>query len=329
MKCWYSPYRLEAVSTLGAHTTSRHRQGVLFKIEYPEIGIGYADCHPWIELGDRPVDEQIALLAQGKATWLTAQSLTFAQQDARARSRGASLFAGLNIPLSHYLVSDPDELNEKQLEQIAQEGFTRVKVKVGRHLRQEMESVFSSKPVLERLNLRLRLDFNCSLIAKELDEFVQKASQISQLLDWIEDPVPFDSHVWKTLRAKSGFRLAIDRDSGQHDKLKSAADVLVLKPAVQSIEAVLDRASENGLGLCITSYMDHPVGQAFAAYAAGRIQAGRSQMVEICGLLSHRVFRETRFSKELRSAGPRFLPPDGTGIGFDALLNSLDWKVLK
>src|SRR5688572_31024573 len=52
---------------------------------------GFADVHPWPELGDAPLDEQLALLAQGKMTPLTKASLKQAAWDGGARKRGVSL----------------------------------------------------------------------------------------------------------------------------------------------------------------------------------------------------------------------------------------------
>jgi O-succinylbenzoate synthase len=59
---------------------------------------GFADVHPWPELGDAPLDEQLALLADGQITPLTRASLQCAALDRNARRRGVSLFEGLTIP---------------------------------------------------------------------------------------------------------------------------------------------------------------------------------------------------------------------------------------
>ena len=62
------------------------RRGALIRVDG-----GFADVHPWPELGDAPLDEQLALLARGETTPLTRASLHWARVDADARARGVSI----------------------------------------------------------------------------------------------------------------------------------------------------------------------------------------------------------------------------------------------
>jgi O-succinylbenzoate synthase len=56
----YFPYELISINqSLGM------RQGALLKIVFADHLVGYADCHPWPELGDIPLAEQVALFSQG------------------------------------------------------------------------------------------------------------------------------------------------------------------------------------------------------------------------------------------------------------------------
>ncbi|MDB4734992.1 hypothetical protein OAF62_04645, partial [Akkermansiaceae bacterium] len=70
----------------------------------------------------------------------------------------------------------------------------------------------------------------------------------------------------------------------------------------------------------VTSYLDHPIGQCFAAY-----EAGKSGIREICGLQSHGVFVANPFSEELGELSPAFRPPVEKGLGFSDLLGGMDW----
>jgi hypothetical protein len=47
---------------------------------------------------------------------------------------------------------------------------------------------------------------------------------------------------------------------------------------------------------------------------------------EIHGILSHHVFEPNTFSERLQQQGAVLVPPQGTGIGYDDLLETLDWK---
>ena len=74
--------------------------------------------------------------------------------------------------------------------------------------------------------------------------------------------------------------------------------------------------------IVITSYMDHPMGQFGAAYFAALHPAPR------CGLFTHVLYEKNEFSERIVSDGARLLAPEGTGIGFDDLLEHLPWKRL-
>src|SRR5205823_11089668 len=241
---------------------------------------GVADVHPWPELGDAPLDEQLALLARGRTTPLTARSLAFASLDARARAAGRSLFEGLTIPRSHWPGADPPP------------EFDTVKLK----------SIDRVPP-----NVWLRIDFNAQLTP---EQFIYMAEALPRdRVDFVEDPCPYDGATWTALRETTGLRLALDRRVAEE-----GVDVLVVKPAVQDVPSTAKQ-------IVITSYMDHPVGQFYAAYVACDFPGTH-------GLFTHVLYEPDEFIDAIRANGARLLPPRGTGIGFDDLLDKLPWKRL-
>ena len=258
------------------YSLSPKRHGALIR-----MGSGFADVHPWPELGDEPLDQQLQKLARGETTPLTKRSLEIARIDGEARERGLSLFDGLTIPLSHWPGADPPP------------EFDTTKIK-------------SIDRIPDRV--RLRIDFNARL---RPEEFLLIAEGLPrERIDFVEDPCPYDAATWTALGEQSGLRLALDRlvaDEG--------VDVLIVKPAIEEIP----RTEKE---MIITSYMDHPVGQFAAAYFAALHPAPR------CGLFTHVLYEKNAFSERIRSEGARLLPPGGTGIGFDDLLERLPWKVL-
>ncbi|HWW62119.1 MAG TPA: hypothetical protein VN181_12185 [Thermoanaerobaculia bacterium] len=261
--------RLSTIARDGA------RDGALLR-----VGDGFADVHPWPELGDAPLDDQLRLLARGETTALTRCSLRFAALDAAARARGVSLFDGLVIPESHWPGADPPP------------SFDTAKIK----------GIAKLPP-----KVRIRIDFNASLTA---DEFL-RLELPRERIDFVEDPCPYDPRVWNELRVRTGLRLALDRGVAT-----DGVDVLVCKPAVQ--ESV-----PTGREVVVTSYMDHPVGQFFAAWVASTHDVSAR-----CGLMTHVLYEKDEFIERVRVEGARLLPPDGTGIGFDDLLERLPWKAL-
>jgi O-succinylbenzoate synthase len=275
-------YELTPKRRLSAIADAGLRRGALIRVNG-----GYADIHPWPELGDLPLDQQLALLARGETTRLTASSLEFASIDAAARRDGRSLFDGLTIPPSHWPGPDPPP------------GFDTVKLK-------------SIDVIPDRV--RLRIDFNATLTA---EEFVDIAATLPrERIDFIEDPCPYDASTWRELRAKTGLRLALDRAPSSSERDADSYDILIIKPALDEIPCT-------DAEIVVTSYMDHPIGQLCAAYAAAT-----ANITSTCGLITHVLFESDPFIERMRIDGTRLVPPGGTGWGFDDLLENLPWEKL-
>lgn len=290
MDIYYWRYHLTPRRKLNALAAPHAREGALLR-----AGSGFGDIHPWPELGDAPLDEQLAMLGRGEMTPLTAASLRFADIDGAAREEGRSLFDGLSIPPSHWLFSDG----------AVPRGFDTVKVKLGPDADVDELRVLAG--------YRLRLDFNATLEPREFSRFVARLPiDVKESIDFVEDPCPYDGPTWSWLRAKLGIRLALDRAIAEE-----GVDVLVVKPAVQPMPQTTKE-------IVITSYMDHPVGQLCAAYVAAR----NAERVSSCGLMTHVLYESDEFIERLDRDGPYLKPPPGTGVGFDDLLEKLPWKHL-
>jgi len=280
MEIWFHRYTLVPKRRLSSVAREGAREGALIRVDK-----GFADIHPWPELGDASLDEQLMLLALGVTTPITRASLHLASIDGDARARGVSLFEGLTIPLSHWPGADPPP------------EFDTVKIK----------DVSRIPP-----DVRLRIDFNATFTA---DEFLRVAKTLPHdRVDFVEDPCPYDPDVWSELRATSGLRLALD----QKAQPGGGFDVAIWKPALQTDPPTAD-------SVVVTSYMDHPIGQFGAAFVA----ATNAQRVDArCGLMTHVLYETNAFIERIRTSGARLLAPEGTGVGFDDLLEHLDWKRL-
>lgn len=278
----YWRYELQPKRRLSAIAAEGARHGALIR-----LGHGFADVHPWPELGDASLDQQLALLARGETTPLLRASLTFAAVDGAARRAGRSLFEGLTIPPSHWPGSDPPA------------AFDTVKLKGVGHVPD---------------GVRLRFDFNATMTA---DEFLRVAEDLPRdRIDFIEDPCPYDAATWRDVRTRTGLRLALDRAGVSQQNDSGGFDVLVIKPAVQSMP-------HTSLEVIVTSYMDHPIGQLAAAYTAAA--AG---ITATCGLVTHVLYENDPFIERMRIDGTRLVAPEGSGWGFDDLLDTLPWKRL-
>lgn len=335
MKIWTSPYTLTPrLASLGGHAKSREREGVLIKIDYDDGSVGYADVHPWVELGDEPLGIQLQKLANFETTPLTQRSLELATLDAEARKSETSLFQGLKIPDSHFLITDLKKGFATELQRALDEGYSTLKMKVGR----SVASLNEDRSVLEHLtstleNFRLRFDFNSQRNHEEVQTWLQSLSPaLRGAIEFIEDPCSWNLGNWISLHEHAKAPLAIDHDSEEifstpaglnGDPFTQLFASVVVKPAVQDPSTVVNET----LKYVVTSYLDHPVGQAGAALEAGLL-AERAK-VGTCGLLSHHSYDRNSYSEAFPSKGPAFTPRLGEpGIGFGTLLEKENWQEL-
>jgi o-succinylbenzoate synthase len=311
MKLYFVKYELKG------YDLADTRKGALLKVDFGGDAVGYADCHPWVELGDKPLDNQLYLLSAGILTNLTERSLKFAQIDAEARVKGRSLFSNLCIPSSHWFL--------KNLDETIPDGFCYSKVKLGKFPKEELfklPSFFSSLPN----SISLRLDFNCRIDAELFRSYLHVIQPYLHKIDFIEDPFPFNSRIWAKIQSEFPLKLALDLHSERYLDCKNTHQVTIIKPAAQDDERILQKACHN---VVYTSYLDHPLGQAAAAYKAALAARDHPAKVLTCGLLSQYIYQTNKYSELLGRKGDCLSPPsEGSGFGFDALLAREKWRDL-
>lgn len=290
MKIRYSPYTLEGKHTFG------NRQGALLEFTFEDDSKGYADCHPWPELGDDPLEQQISLLRKGELTPLLARSLDFAMLDANGRSQKKNLLSELKVPDSHFLATSSEVPEE----------FSVYKCK-------DPKVCLDLLPKLQT-HQKIRMDFNFKLTLGQLIEFVGRVKPYVDKFDYIEDPFPFNQDTWTAFAWQFKIPFALDRAKGDE-----AFPIRVIKPAIDPpIE------QKNGTRYIYTSYLDHPIGQMAAVYAACT-----SNTQEVCGFATHLVYKENPFSVLFKMEGARLVvPTEGYGFGFDDCLQDLRWRRL-
>lgn len=298
-----SRYVLHSALALNSRSTRREHEGFLIRLDG---GVGCV--HPWPELGDQPVEAQLNLLRQGGTTPLIKSALRCAAVDGTARREHRSLFVD-PIPESHWLFHAGDEPATA-----ATEGFREVKIKLGVDLNEETAEAIR----WAEAGFRLRFDANESLSLKTFFELWDGLRPVRESIDFVEDPTPWGQENWRILH-EAGVPLAVDRCVAERWR---PGETAVLKPATS------EWTPPEGTRIVVTSSMDHAIGQAWASLRAARLQAAGRHRVLSCGLLTHRCFRPDPFFDQLRAEGPRLLPPSGTGLGFDDLLDALPWTPL-
>lgn len=298
---WVWKYALESKGALNARTGRKTYEGALVR-----RGSGFGCLHPWPELGDPTLTECLEDLAGERRFRIVQRTLECVKVDGKAREEGRSLFDGLSVPLSHATLPFFDEV---EVEKAVNRGFSHIKVKCGRDVPAELAMI--RRLAGEFPGIRWRLDFNEKGSAEGLIRILKDwSSEETEAIDFLEDPVTYQSDDWTELRRETGLAMANDRlvegDEGD-------SDVLVIKPAVNRMPGDVSR-------VVVTSYLDHPVGQVFAAY-----EAAKGGVSLVSGLQTHGVFEENGFSEELGRLQPEFRVPLGAGLGFGNLLEKLSW----
>ncbi len=290
MRIRFSPYQL-----IGQEGFT-NREGALLEFTFEDDTVGYADCHPWEELGDLSLEQQLSFLREGQLTPMTTRSLDFALIDSQARSKKINLFENLELPESHCLIGSD----------IFPEEFQIYKCKDPRLCLELLPKLPEDK--------KIRMDFNFKLTKGQFIEFLGRARPYFKSFDFIEDPFAFDPQTWKEFETEYGIPFALDRaKEGEEHTLR------VIKPAVDA-----PRQDETSSRCLFTSYLDHPLGQAAAAYTAA-VSGCRN----VCGLASHLVYQPNAFSQRFQMNKARLvIPPLGYGFGFDDCLEELHWRHL-
>lgn len=312
-KPYVSFYRLRARGFLNAVSGRREFEGALVR-----LGGGFGCIHPWPELGDPPLAKCLTDLSGPRQRAIVRRALRCVQYDAAARSHEESLFEEMEIPQSHATLTTADPL---ALDEAVAAGFQLVKLKCGGDL--QRDAAFLSAMAGEYPALRWRLDFNETSDVPRMAAFLTGLPvAVRHALDFVEDPCPYDTADWLELRRLTGACLAVDREAGPQ---ASGAKVMVIKPAVDEPLPLAEAALLNHQRVILTSYMDHPLGQAFAAWEAGRLGLQFPGLPGVCGLQTHHLFEPDAFTEMLGPWSPSFKAPSGTGLGFDDLLEALPW----
>jgi o-succinylbenzoate synthase len=341
MKMWIAPYELQPRGSLNNRSTGAVRSGALLRVE-TERGDGFADIHPWPELGDDTLSEQLDSIIEGRPTRLAERSLWFAQKDALYRSRGESAFREHKIPDSHFFIPDIFVTGVDRLHAVVQDGFRTVKIKVGRNVSAELQQ-FQHIAAMWPNDLKIRLDFNSILSPEAADDYLDRLpSEIKKKIEFIEDPTRFSVETWAGLYSRRGMPLALDLEADNEVRIQRALEgesiqYIVIKPAVQNAERITDlvnsvsanKESARVVRFSVTTYLDHPLGQVGAAWVAASINTKHPERMATCGLLSHlSAYEPNEFSELLENRGPKLIAPEGRGFGFNDLLQRQNWTSL-
>ncbi len=326
LKFWYYKYELIPNANLGALADENSRKGALLKIQWPNKKIGYADLFPWPELGDKTLDEELANLAKFKMSPLVEQAIWLAKKDAAIRAEGKNAFAGAARIKNHYLISDFTKFKDENMKELRTAGFTTVKIKVGRSIDEEAKFV---ERIIKQNPIAIRLDFNSKTNFAEYERFMSHLNPGEKAkIEFAEDPMPWHPEAWKDA-SSLGVPFAIDNEFSKIDWEKIRAPLpfkfVVIKPARQDMDKTVKIIDKFALKMVVTSSMDHPVGVAHACLVASELKKFYPNTLIDCGCLSLRAYKPNDFSTRIQAQGPYLIAIPGTGIGFNDLLDKINW----
>ncbi|PWU12363.1 MAG: hypothetical protein C5B49_16485 [Bdellovibrio sp.] len=344
MKIWYSLYTLKPQagkspprrSQVGALGTSadqvkednRNREGALLRILWADGCLGYSDCFPWPEYGDRGVTEELHQLAKGRLSPLLEQSFWLARRDGVARKEKRHLLRKLPRVKNSLLILDVASFNEDLLGDAKRVGFTSAKVKVGNDPDKEFALI---DRLIRMLGFTVRLDFNSKGTFDGVQKFLERFQPaIKPFIEYIEDPFPFDPVDWREINRLVPLALDWEWRSVNWERfvVEAPFKVIIIKPARQDVPSAIELMNRHGLRMVITSSLDHPVGIMHAAAVAGEAKKTFPNKLLDCGCFTHLAYQANEFAKLLPRQGPYISETPGYGVGFDEALGKCQWVEL-
>lgn len=260
-------------------------KGALLKYNF-----GYGCLQPWPTLGDENLKYHLNSIVNDTPTEMAQAALKCCEVDGRARREQINLFDSLDLPKYHQTLNCLDVLNI-QIPNFDE--FTHIKIKCNNDINNIFEII---KKIYK--NVIIRLDFNSCLTVEEFLEFISLLkSEHKSKIDFIEDPIPYDSFLWDDIQTKSGLSFAFDRGPLH---AYSGYKTRIWKPTITPSEP-------KSFPLCITHNMDHELGMRYATYRAAT----------------------SKYSSSIHGTGHFNLSQNGNGLGMDEYLESLQWDTLR
>lgn len=332
MKIWFTDYQLFPKGMDLEKDGDLLRGGALLRIEFSEGEVGYADLCPHLKFGDAPTEVQLRNLYLGHLTPLLKQSLACARMDAEARKRGESLFND-SVIKNHFLISNFLEFDLNRIRTLQGQGYTEFKIKLGGELALETEML---KSFIEKIamGVKVRLDFNSRLTEKNFAQWLQKnLAWLKPSVEYFEDPFRYDPRLWAEVAEKFSVPLAVDFGLEAQNFVSDGASVVVVKPAVQNFETMLEKFQKQPRGkdlkYVFTHYLDFPVGQMFALAEAQKYKRLLGPQILNCGLQHQEFYESFQFQNLIGANGAFVVPPTGPGLGFAEALEKQEWHALK
>jgi O-succinylbenzoate synthase len=310
-------YELTPKSAPNRLSSAQPRRGCLLKVKFADLAhAGYADLFPWPELGDEPLELQLAALNDRIPFRQGAAAISWAHYEAQAKQKNLTLLSDAGCP-SHVTLLD---------RHVIPAGFTTAKLKITHediHRWDEVERFFVKFP-----QMLWRLDFNGLFnTIKDAHSFWDHVSPAAkERIEFLEDPYHADlMEMPDALSVFDGTDVAVDRNPTP--VALDLAQVWVIKPVYFSPDYLFSEARSFSGKVVITSNMDHPLGQITALHATQRLQKTLGTRLLPGGLLTQDLYQTHEHRSWVKQQGECLWPTQtGAGWGLNEQLEALDWQ---
>ncbi len=286
---WVSHYHLKWPHWVSAKE-STFRDGLLLKVHFGDIGIGYADLTHLGSFGipspeaqllhgiARQTKSAIFLRPQDQLAPTLAFALEQAFKDAQARLEKRSLYQGFDVADSHWLITDLNtlvadcrapnsskansmqKLSAQEIQNLVASKGKHWKIKVGKNPGHECSWFEEHLLLIHEFQLRIRLDANSALSEVDFLRF-EALFEDWEALEYFEDPLPSTSRLWQS----SPLPLAYDWEIPLENAESEVERFQIFKPA-------LGKAPLPGLGIAyVTHLLEHPLGQTISRLFASEV----------------------------------------------------------
>ena len=306
MKVYISPYQLEFKNGSGC------LQGALLLFEFQSGLKGHGDLLPWPRFREKSLKDQLEDFKRGKESPRLVQLKKMAFCDALARKEKRSLFSGLKIPDSHFLIEDAASFSG--WDQVGEAGYQILKAKIRPdNFQKQLKGLKKGRLALP--HCLWRLDLNGSLNFQEWDSFKKSLQFLWNKIEFIEDPFKNpenfsgqDSHLfaedWISF-PRSAFR--------------------IVKPSRDSLDSLMQQIpNRQWRGIIFTHSQETLLGQAATAWQAGTFYKNYPSFRRT-GAFKCYSFKKHKWTLNEKSH-PVFQPPSGFGLGYGSLLEKESWK---
>lgn len=323
MRIYTHSYELKPFLRPNSRTSLENRRGVLVAVEDQAGTRGYADLHPWPELGDPRLEDILST----KSGNLWQAALANAQSDLHIWQQNQNLLAEAETLKNHYWCSSPeDKGRESVLQALAQaqsEGYQVAKLKCGKNPSLELKFLEDSLGVFKG---QWRLDMNASMSLTEARAFFGSCSQaLKERIEFVEDPCPFSEGGWRELSAT--LPLACDFEGAERSGLqKYPFKFRILKPSRMQPQEVQTWMETKEISIVMTTSMGHGLDILFSMATILKFPHLKKQTH---GLQAFDMYERDFVSRHFIRQGPHILGiSSDAGFEFRSELERLSWTLL-